>query len=139
MEATVLEITAEVHRRLSRLMACEKFGSPPKRMQERSPRSVLIGPATKEQQAIALLYNQVIAAHIRQHREVRVPFGVNPDVPFDHFLNHVAQPMLFELLSWSVHRHYQLTDIDLYTLSFDADWNMYGQRRRQRRKKAASA
>jgi hypothetical protein len=118
-------------------MACERFGAPPKRLQHRDPKSVLIGKATKEQQAIALLYNQVQAEHERMHKSEGIPFGVNPNVSFAHYRNHVLRPILFEMLEWSVHRAFPEQNTNLH-IRFDREWNMYAvprPRPRNRKKK----
>ena len=123
MEDTILAITADMHARLSRLMACERFGAPPRRLQQREPHFTLLGKATKEQQAIALLYGQVQAEHERMHRSERIPMGVNPKVSFAHYRNHVLRPILFEVLGWSVHRAFPGESSD--RVRFDNEWNVY--------------
>lgn len=120
----MLMITAEMHDRLASLISCERSGSPPKRLQERHPDSVLIGKATKEQQAIALFYDEVKTEHERVHESDGLPMGINPYVSFDHYRNHVMTPILFEMLKWSVHRAYPEQKTNL-AIRFDADWNMY--------------
>lgn len=118
-------ITAEMHERLSGLMFSAKIlGAPPKRLRERQPNSVLIGMATTEQKAIAVLYDQVKTEHEGQHKADSMPMGINPYVSFDHFRNHVMTPILFEILKWSVHRAYPEQTTDL-AIRFDDEWNMY--------------
>ena len=134
MEENILVITEEIHTRLKKLMACKDLGAPPKALRENRPNVVLIGRATKEQQAIALLYNEVNRAHERMHRIEKLPFGINPYVSFDHYRKHVMIPILFEMLMWSVHRAYPQQTTDL-SLLFDAKWNMYAPLRRHSRKK----
>lgn len=74
------------------------------------------------------------------HKAEGLPFGVNPHVAFNHYRNHVLQPMLFEMLCWSVHRAYPDKELNLYSLSFDAEWNMYAAPKpRQRKKKPKPA
>ncbi len=139
MEESILVITAGIHERLSRLMACKDFGSPPKALREDRPKSVLIGTATKEQRAIALLYNQVRAEHMQLHKIGRMPFGVNPHESFSHYQNHVMLPILFEMLEWSVHRAYPEQNTN-FAIRFDAGWNMYAvSRPRERKKKIKQA
>ncbi len=118
-------ITAEMHERLSRLMSsAEILGAPPKRLQERQSNSVLIGIATNEQKALAILYDQIKTEHESQHEADSLPMGINPYVNFAHFRNHVMIPVLFEMLKWSVHRAYPKQTTNL-AIRFDANWNMY--------------
>lgn len=114
-----------MHLRLARLLACEKYGSVPRALQEREPGSIFVGVATKEQRALALLWNQVEVEHQRMHRMFKMPYGVNPYVPDDHFRNHVMIPVLQEMLMWAIHRANPDKDMELETLSFDADWNIF--------------
>ncbi|KND50422.1 MAG: hypothetical protein AB202_02090 [Parcubacteria bacterium C7867-007] len=119
-------ITAEMHERLSGLMSSRHIlGPPPKRLLERQPNSVLIGVATTEQKAIAILYDQVKTEHEGMHEANDMPMGINPYVNFAHFRNHVMTPILFEMLKWSVHRAYPEQTTNL-AIRFDDKWNMYG-------------
>ncbi len=129
----MLIITAEIDARLSKLMSQEAFGPPPECLDEREPKSILIGKATREQQAIALLYGEVTAEHEQLHTADGLPFGINPHVSFEHYRNHVMQPALFEMLKWSVHRAYPEQKTNL-AIRFDSDWNMYAMPKRGKRK-----
>lgn len=140
LEESILIITEEIHTRLSTLMSSEDLGSPPKLLRKRKgktkPRSVLIGKAVREQQAIAVLYCDVCTAHNQTHKLAKMPFGVNPHVDFEHYRNHVMIPVLFEMLKWSVHRAFPEQKTNL-AIRFDRDWNMYAlpDRRKRKRKK----
>lgn len=121
----MLAITAELNARLADLLSNEHFGPPPKEtLRKIDPASVYIGRATKEQQALALLYDEVIRAHKRMHEVSGEAMGINPRVSFDHYRLHVLQPVLFEMLKWSVHRAYPEQKTDL-AIRFDDNWNMY--------------
>ena len=118
-------ITAEMHERLSGLMSSmNPLDPPPKRLLERQPNSVLIGVATTEQKAIAMLYDQVKTEHEEMHEADSLLMGINPYVSFEHFRNHVMTPILFEMLKWSVHRAYPEQTTNL-AIRFDEKWNMY--------------
>lgn len=135
MEESILAITAEMHARLARLLACPRFGHPPGAFRERKPGSVYVGKATHEQQALAILYNQVHAEHWYAHKAHAMPFGVNPRVPPDHFRNHVMIPVLFEMLMWSVHRTNPDKDMQLESMSIDKNWRIFAVAKPQKRKK----
>ena len=135
MEESILAITAEMHARLARLLACPRFGRPPGIFRGRMKGSVYVGKATHEQRALALLYNQVDAEHYRAHITHDMPFGVNPRVPPDHFRNHVMITVLKEMLMWSVHRTNPDKDMTLETMSIDKDWRIFAVAKPLRRKK----
>ncbi|MDB5265883.1 MAG: hypothetical protein JWM39_596 [Parcubacteria group bacterium] len=124
MEEDILAITARLYESLSELLSHKNSAAPPQLLLKRRPDEILIGKATKEQRAIALLYSQVVLSHDRMHVISGEPFGINPYVDFDHFELHVMRPILFEMLKWSVHRAYPEQKTDL-SIRFDDDWNMY--------------
>jgi hypothetical protein len=138
LKETILSITEELQARLSVLLATEDFGQPPKMLRRRKgkakSKSILIGKANTEQQAIAVLYCQVCKVHNKMHKVANMPFGVNPHVESDHYRNHVMIPLLFEMLQWSIHRTYRdkKTNLDI---RFDPEWNMYAPRLRRTPKK----
>jgi len=138
LEESILAITEEIRTRLSTLQASENFDSPPKILRKRKgktqPKSVLIGKATREQQALAVLYCQVYAVHKKMHKVANMPFGVNPHVESDHYRNHVMIPILFQMLTWSVHRAFPKQKTTLQ-IRFDPEWNMYAPRVHRDRKK----
>jgi hypothetical protein len=118
---------AETHRRLSQLALGGELNSPPERLKLRHPNAVLLGKASDEQQAIATLYDQVCTEHKGIHEAAGLPEGINPRVSFDHYYNHVAAPLLSELLIWSAHRDYPDTSetMSIVAIQIDGDWNMY--------------
>ncbi len=126
MEENILEIIDDMHSCLSMLMSDEEVGPPPLRLIERQPNAILIGKATREQRAIAILYDEVQDAHEKMHEELGLPMGVHPDVSFDHYRNHVLRPILFEMLKWSVHRAYPDQKTNL-AIRFDEEWNMFAE------------
>jgi hypothetical protein len=103
-------------------------------MREDRPDPIFIGMATKEQQSLALLYNQIEAAHVRIHKAEGIPFGINPYVSFEHYRHHVMLPVLYEMLQWSVFKSYPEKKTNLIS-RFDAEWNMYAMPKPKRRKK----
>lgn len=127
MEKSTIAILAETHRRLSQIVAGGEFGSPPKQLHLRHPDAVLLGKASKEQQAIALLYGEVCAEHTSMHAAAGLPEGINPRVSFDHYYNHVTAPLLSELLIWSAHRDYPdiSETMSIRSIQIDDEWNMY--------------
>ncbi len=143
MEESILIIIEEMHARLSALMSSEDLGPPPKLMRKpkgkTKPKLILIGPATQEQRALAILYSQVYEEHDKAHELAKMPFGNNPHVDFDHFRHHVMMPSLLDMLEWSVHREFPEQETNL-NISFDSDWNMYAppDRRKQKSKKKKS-
>lgn len=124
MEENALSILDEIRARLSRLLECPSYGQPPRRLRNIEEAMVLIGPATKEHQAITLLRNQVYAEHSRMHKASGIPFGVNPHVSTAHYRCHVMNTVLYEMLTWSVFNTYRDQKTQL-NLRFDEQWNMY--------------
>lgn len=124
MEENALSIIDEVRARLTRLLECTAYGQPPRRLRNIEDDMVLIGPATKEHQAITLLRNQIYAEHSRMHKASGIPFGVNPNVSTAHYRCHVMHTVLYEMLSWSVFNTYRDQKTRL-NLRFDEQWNMY--------------
>jgi hypothetical protein len=122
----MLVITAELDERLFVLMAREDLVVPEKTLRDfpSAPLSILIGKATREQQALAVLYDQVVSSHKQLHEISGEDFGINPHVSFEHYKNHVMQPIVFEMLKWSVHRTYPEQKTTL-AIRFDDEWNMY--------------
>ena len=120
--------------RLEEFVSSKHLRSPPKRMRKRRTDSVFIGKATEEQQALSLFYNQVVTAHGKLHKASGEPFGINPYVDSPHYRLHVLQPLLYEMLQWSVHRAYPEIESSLQ-IRFDKEWNMYATPRRENSKK----
>jgi hypothetical protein len=127
LQESSIAILAETHSRLTRLVSEGEFGSPPERLRLRHPKAILLGKASEEQQAIAILFDQLCAEHKGMHEAAGLPEGINPRVSFDHYYNHVAVPLLSELLIWSAHRDYpDISEaISIVAIQIDADWNMY--------------
>jgi hypothetical protein len=127
MQESSVAILAEIQDRLSRLISEREFDSPPQRLKLRHSNAVLLGKASIEQQAIATLYDQICAEHKGMHEAANLPEGINPRVSFDHYYNHVAAPLLSELLIWSAHRDYPdiSETISIISIQIDDDWNMY--------------
>lgn len=127
MQENSLAILAETQHRLSRLVSTEETHPVPERMRLRHPKATLMGKASKEQQAIATLYDQLCAEHKGMHEAAGLPEGINPRVSFEHYYNHVAAPLLSELLIWSAHRDFPdiSETMSIVSIQIDADWNMY--------------
>jgi hypothetical protein len=119
-------ITAELDERLFVLMAREDLVVPEITLRDIPVGAVfiLIGKAIREQQALAVLYDQVVSSHKQLHEISGEDFGINPHVSFDHYKLHVMQPIVFEMLKWSAHRAYPKQKTTL-AIRFDDDWNMY--------------
>lgn len=126
MEESALAIIAEVQRRLSKLLIERDF-SPPSQLQGVHPKAILLGKASLEQQAIATLYGQMAVEHERMHEAENLPMGIHPRVNFTHYRNHVAMPLLSELLIWSAHRDYPdiSETISIQAIRLDTEWNLY--------------
>lgn len=124
MEKSILVITEKMQERLRLLVARKGTPRVPKNLIEHRPKVVLVGKATKEQQAIALLYSEVMADHDKMHARTGLPFGVHPNVGPVHYQNHVMMSLLYEMFMWSVHRNFRRKTAGLI-LRFDSKWNMY--------------
>lgn len=127
MEESTLAILTETQSRLSRLISEEEPRYPPRQLRLQSPGAVILGRASREQQAIATLYGQICTEHWEAHKASGLPEKITPRVSFDHHYNHVAAPMLSELLIWSAHRDYPdiSETMSIGAIQIDNDWNMY--------------
>lgn len=127
MQESSLAILVEAQSRLSLLISEGGTYSPPERLRLRDPKAVLLGKASGEQQAIAVLHNQICTEHELKHKAEGLPEGINPRVSFDHYRDHVMAPLLSELLVWSAHRDYPDVSetFSIVAIQFDSDWNMY--------------
>jgi hypothetical protein len=120
----MVQITSEVAERLFMLLTRENLAVPEKTLRDIHADAVLIGKATKEQQALAVLYDQVLSCHKQLHELSGESIGRNPYVSFEHYKLHVMQPIVFEMFVWSVHRAYPEKNTTSM-IRFDDAWNMY--------------
>lgn len=127
MAEDTVSILAEVHERLSQIMLEGDLNTPPEALMEVHPAAIVMGQASIEQRAMAILYGEVVREHDRLHAAENLPKGINPRVSFAHYRYHVVGPMLMELLIWSAHRAFPdvAEQISIVSMRIDADWNLY--------------